>query len=235
MLFRSAHAPRAFLRRAIDRLFIVGDEETARLLVTVPAVLRAADMLTDLALLPGCTRGYEDTRYRAKNGLRALALILIRDTSVSVRTLFVLAQTLDSDANGVHSLNYPLAAALAEHPKVRQNPAILAILADPYPPLRGQAVAAVPASSQVRDILAAFLEPQTEAEAKRKGIIAFANPAIRTNVDALLLLANMSMSRIPDVVIAASRLLPDTAYRRWAWGYSFDSCQSPLPRPWWRF
>ena len=204
----SPYASRTLLRRHVHRLYADVDQAMATRLVGHPTVQRDVELLTDLALLP--SGGYADVRTSARAALRARAPSLVQAPTTSAWTLFVLAQTLAWDGTEA-----ALAAAIANHPNARRNPATLTVLARVRPDLRARAVGAVRASPRVRALLAAKLDRPT-APVTGTGLPGLlADPEIRRSEDALLVLANLSVAWDQELAWAASRLLPESAFRRW--------------------
>lgn len=179
----------------------------ARTLVALPAVRRDAELLADLALLPG--RGFDRIRAEAWSALRDLAPAIVRDPATSSWTLFALAQTLR-----LGSADSVLAVAIAAHPQARNDLATLTVLAEAHAPLRARTVAAVRASPRVRAMLTARFARPSNPDNRSPGAWLLDDPEFRGNRDALLVLANMALDRDQDLVWTASRLLPESAKRR---------------------
>lgn len=213
-LFESSFAPRAFVRRFVDRLFVDEDQQLSRLVSGSVAVANDPVALTELALVPMRSNALVPNRTAAKR-LRSLAPMLVSDPGTPRWTLFVLAQTLDQPEDS------SLARALAHHPHASDSPAILTVLAERHPELRAAAVASVHASPRVRQILAKRFAKTNGTTTRAAERALLADPEIRGNEDALLVLANMTLARDDqDLVFGASHLLPEGTFRRWEWPFT---------------
>jgi hypothetical protein len=207
-ILRSPHVPRAVLARYVERLYSDVNQWRATLLIGLPKVLHDPGLLTLIAQLPnGGTAGHA-----AREALRRLGPQLARDPRASTRTLFLLAQIVEGSPadSGIRTV-------LLEHPKVRANPAILAIFDDGTrtPTLRAELLAAVQAPKRVKRMLADYLDHRWHPRDSSFGWKLLRDPEAGWNRDALLVLANLQLSNDQGIVWLASRRLPEGSLRRW--------------------
>ena len=202
---RDPRVPRATLVRHVERLYETPDWAFAKLLVGLPRVQDDVELLTLLAYLP-----YSFDLGEAAYRLQTLAPRLVRDSSTSARTLFLIARGIRPDAHP------ELFRLLLEHPQVRANVAILAELAHHNADVRGRLLAVVRASPRVRAALSDYMKTTDEVAASRMGMRLLADPEAGTNEDVLLVLTNFSYGHAltEEVRASASRRLPERALRR---------------------
>jgi hypothetical protein len=204
MTVESPHVYRALVFRLIGDLYAHVNQPRASLLVRTPKVQGDPELLTLMAGLPDPT--YETVRDAARRTLHGMGRAVAADRDASTRALFVLAQTLQLPVDS------GLRRALLHHRRVRDNPAILAILGD-----QPQLLAAVQASERVRSMLADYLMPRrrwVQADSSY-GWALLADSEAGQNQDVLLVLANLPISVDQGIVWAASRRLPEGSLRRW--------------------
>lgn len=205
-VIRSPHVHRELLVRLIERLYTAINQSRARLLVQCPAIKDDAALLTLLAQLPNAA--YANAQYEAREALLRLGPQIVTDPDASTRTLFVLAQT-------VYGSRSMLRSAVLMHPKVKNNPAILAIFEDGKPELQPQLLDAVSAPARVKNMLADYLTHRWTHPDSSIGWKLLHDPDAGQNRDVLSVLANLSLSNDQGIVWAASRRLPEESLRRW--------------------
>jgi hypothetical protein len=206
VVIRNPYVSRELLVRLIERLYTDINQSRAALLVQSPAIKEDAALVTLLAQLPSAA--YGDTRNNAREALMRIGPEIVTDPNASTRTLFVLAQTV----SGSRSM---LRNAVLMHPKVRNNPAILAIFEDGTPELQPQLLAAVSAPARVKNMLADYLTHRWTHPDSSIGWNVLRDPDAGQNRDVLAVLANLSLSNDQGIVWAASRRLPEESLRRW--------------------
>lgn len=211
----SPHAPRGLLIHLAEELYTRVDQPLARMLTSAPAAQTDPVVLTLLANLPSGGPPYDGARAHAREVLRRLAPALVRDSSMTERTLFVLAQVLQP-----FSSDTILIREIAEHPKVRGNPAILTVLAENRREFRPSLLASVRASERVKRMLAEYLEDGSSRSGESElGDRLLRDDEAGYNQDVLVVLANLFLSRDQEVTWAASRRLPESALMRWEPSY----------------
>lgn len=212
LVIRDPHVHPELLVRLIEHLYTDINQSRAVLLVQSPAVKDDAALLTLLAELPNGGPRYLNVRNEAREALMRLGPDVVADSRASTRTLFVLAQTVSSTRSSLQS-------AVLMHPKVRSNPAILAIFEDARPELRPQLLAAVTAPARVKKMLADFLTHRWAHPDSSIGWNLLRDPDAGQNRDVLSVIANLSLSNGQGIVWAASRRLPEGSLRRWEPNY----------------
>jgi hypothetical protein len=203
-ILRSPHVQRALLVRYVEKLYSNINQGHATLLVGLPKLQRDPGLLTLMVQLP------YGPRNTASDALRRLGPDVVGDPNASTKTLFVLAQAVRGSV-----ADSGLRTALLRHPKVQDNPAILAIFEDDHPSLRPQLLAAVRAPKRVKNMLADYLAHRLYPRDSSYGWKVLNDPEAGRNVDALLVLANLSLGIDQGIVWAASRRLPEGSLRRW--------------------
>jgi len=205
-LLESTAAPPSMLRRYAEASLAVPGDWLPRAVIANPNAQRDAATLTLLAFLR-----HGAPKEHALRALRELAPRLVRDPDAPKAALFLLAQMLDQPGDS------SLADALAEHPAVRADIAILTIIAmHDRPRVAARVLALVQAPAGVKDTLARLLawragwistgDPDDSAAMRL-----LRNPAVRTNEGVLTVIAN----RRPGVGSwQAQRLLPDRVWYR---------------------
>lgn len=210
LVLGSPHAPSRLLVHLARSLYPQVHQPLAGLLAEAPAARSDPWVLTLLATLPNGGPPYEGARRLAREALRELAPSVARDPDAHETTLFVLAQVLEP-----HRGDSLLIRTLADHPRVRDNLAILTVLSAHDPETRERVLASVRAPARVKELLADYLGGGWILQHEEDpGEDLLRDPEAMSNLDVLEVLANAPGSSY-DVRWTASRRLPEHALRRW--------------------
>jgi hypothetical protein len=111
--------------------------------------------------------------------------------------------------------------ALVDHPHVRNNPATLTVLTRHWPQLMPRLLASVRAPDRIKQMLARYMAPPYFSSDTALGWTLLRDPEAGSNPDVLSVLVNTQLSDWPPfgVIYAASRRLPEDAFRSWEYPY----------------
>ncbi|MFL5402912.1 MAG: hypothetical protein ACJ8BF_08860 [Gemmatimonadales bacterium] len=212
LVLRNPQVPRRRLLHYVESLYGDVQQWLANLLVGIPKVQQDADLLTLLANLPRAGGPpYASTAGVARDRLREMAPVLLRDPHLSTRTLFVLAVELPRFI-AVGESGPRLLPELIAHPKVRSNPAMLAVLWQFRPEIGPQLLASIDASDSAKKVLSRYLvRGQRPDTAVARTLLD--DPVAGSNLDVLTVLANTDMGDNYEIMMAATRRLPEQALK----------------------